>query len=82
MLRTYLASSAILAALSTLAPAQDIKLVAEGGSFPGFIKLSMGPSKVGNTGVFLISITKGPTPLSIVDPRDPRLLYVGTESLA
>ncbi len=82
MLRTHLASSAILAALSTLAPAQDIKLVAEGGSFPGFIKLSMGPSKVGNTGVFLISITKGPTPLSIVDPRDPRLLYVGTESLA
>ncbi len=51
------------------------------GSVPGSISFQLGTGIVGSPCAVLLSISAGPTPLSIVDPNDPRSLRVGTESL-
>lgn len=70
----------LAAALAAVAPAQGLDLRAEGGSMPGTIDLELsGGTAFRQAGLILMSITRGPTPLALVDPPDPRSLDVGLE---
>ena len=78
-----LRSVAALAALSLSLSAQDLELTVQGGSVPGQIDWSLGPGQPFTQGGFIILSTGlGPTPLAILDSRDPRSLGVGSELLA
>jgi hypothetical protein len=73
---------AILAAILTpLLSGQGLELTALGGSFPGTIACSLSPGQPALAGAVFFSTNRGPIPLSIFDPNDQRLLYVGTEFL-
>ncbi len=61
-------------------PAQ-IGLSVTGGSLGTNIDTRLGPYSPFTPALIVLSATAGPTPLGILDPRDPRQLRVGVESL-
>lgn len=63
------------------ARSQNLALSARGGSVPGVLEVELGPGPLGKTAAILLSGNSGPTPLRLVDPRDPRVLRVGTDAL-
>jgi hypothetical protein len=71
----------LFAANAPSGKAQDLKLEARGGTYPGTLQLELGPGKTGKGCAILLGITPGPTPLSLIDPSDPRLLLVGHQLL-
>lgn len=78
-----LRSVAALTALALSLPAQDLELTVQGGSVPGQIDWSVGTGQPFAQGGFIILSTGlGPTPLAILDSRDPRSLGVGSELLS
>jgi hypothetical protein len=65
---------------SSMAAAQ-VDLTVDCGSLPGSLRMRMGPYGVPLATYVILSQNIGPTPLSIIDARDPRVLRVGTELL-
>lgn len=70
----------VCAALATALPAQ-IGLSVTGGSLGSNIETRLGPYNPFTPALIVLSTNSGPTPLGILDPRDPRQLRVGVESL-
>lgn len=61
---------------------QALELDVVGGSTPGVFSLHMSPGAYPfELGVVVPSFNRGPTPLSLFDPNDPRSLEIGTELL-
>lgn len=73
--------AAVLFAAASTAPAAQVDLQVTGGSLPGTVQGRLGPYQPGFPGFIILSVTTGPIPLAILDPRDPRVLRVGHELL-
>lgn len=69
----------VCAALTACLAAQRIDLRVVGGSMPGQLEMSVAGGTPFQVGVILLSVTRGPTPLALLDPPDPRHLDVGLE---
>ncbi|GAB4147798.1 MAG: hypothetical protein Fur0037_16060 [Planctomycetota bacterium] len=63
-------------------PAQSLQFDLRGGSMPGSLSMDLYPGAAPFYPCFvLVGLNAGPTPLSIVDPADPRSVQVGTQML-
>ena len=62
--------------------AQSLNMEAAGGSMPGVLALGAQPVGLGELAVIIPSTTTGPTPISLIDPNDPRSFGVGADLLA
>lgn len=69
----------VLLATATAGLAQTPTLSVAGGSFPGAITFEFGPLPIGKATAVLYSLNAGPTPLSLLDPNDPRVLHIGLD---
>ena len=71
--------SVALGALAATATAQlpPLTLRGDAGSVPGAFNLFVDGGQVGGGGALILSATAGPTPLSLVNRGDPRVLHVG-----
>ncbi|MBI5851152.1 MAG: hypothetical protein HZB39_09005 [Planctomycetes bacterium] len=69
------------AALAVSLPAQSIDLSVDGGSIGGTLQIRMAGGTPGQAGFIFLSLLPGPTPLSLIDPSDPRSLSVGFDLL-
>ncbi len=77
-MRIHLFRSIVLASLAVAAPCQPpLTLSGDAGSLPGPFNLELTGASIGNVGGIFLAGTSGPTPLSAVNPGDPRQLAVG-----
>lgn len=78
-----LAAPLLILTVAARAPCQALQLDVQGGSTPGSFALDLYPGLFPFEFAAIVpSFTPGPTPLSLVDPGDPRSLAVGSELLS
>ncbi len=76
----WLVVSSLVAAQAVHAQSA-LELSIDGGSYPGPLQISVASGPIGQFAVVVLSATTGPVPLSLLDPRDTRVLDVGIESI-
>jgi Galactose oxidase, central domain/Kelch motif len=62
-------------------PAQSLELDVSGGSLPGILQLTTYPGAPAEFVMFIPSALPGPTPVSLLDPNDPRQVDIGIDLL-
>lgn len=77
----HLAIRALPLLLAASVSAQ-VELTMTGGSLPGNVESRLGPYTNFFPALIILSTNSGPTPLALLDNRDPRQLRVGLESLS
>lgn len=75
------ASAAILSGLLATPADAQLTLEFKGGVLGDALDLSLSGGSAGSASVILPSFQPGPTPLSLIDPLDPRVLDVGLDLL-
>ena len=69
----------LLGLLAAALPAQNLELGVVGGSMPGPFELGIAGGLPFEIVLIVPSSTSGPTPLSLIDPADPRSLSIGVD---
>ena len=70
---------ALIALAAVSARAQNLELDVAGGSMPGTLALTVYPGPPADLVMIVPSTLPGPTPVSLLDPNDPRVLGIGLD---
>ena len=74
-------SLACFLAIATPSISQVPILDVTGGSLPGDVNLKLAGGAPGTVAAIFLGENTGPTPLSLLDPRDPRFIDIGLEMI-
>ncbi|MGE3171423.1 MAG: Kelch repeat-containing protein [Planctomycetota bacterium] len=81
-LRRSSVAACCAAVLAPVVAAQGpLTLELRGGSYPGSLDVEVHPGRVFDTMLLAMGVDSGPTPLSLLDPADPRSVQVGLNGI-